>query len=296
MASGPLLFDRRRLRANRSAAAPALEHYRFLHREVASRLAERLGDISRPFGTALAWGWDAPEIDLPARSVLYADLAPARAKAAPGPAFAADEEMLPLRDASLGLIVSNLCLHWINDLPGALIQFNRALEPDGLFLGAMLGGDTLIELRQAMGEAEAEVSGGLSPRVSPMAEIRDLGGLLQRAGFAMPVTDADTLTVSYDNPVKLMKDLKGMGEANAAVGRLKGLTRPALMRRAMELYIERHGDAEGRVPATFQVFYVTGWAPGPGQPKPRPPGSAAARLADALGSAERRVPGTKPTG
>jgi SAM-dependent methyltransferase len=201
-------------------------------------------------------------------------------------AVAGDEERLPFAENRFDLVLSCLSLHWVNDLPGALIQIRRALKPDGLFLAAMFGGETGRELRQALAEAEIAVEGGLSPRVSPFAEVRDLGGLLQRAGFALPVVDSDHLTVSYANPLRLMADLRGMGESNAAVERRKQVTRRATLIAAVERYAELFGDSEGRVPATFQVLYLTAWSPHPSQQKPLRPGSAETRLADALDTTE----------
>jgi SAM-dependent methyltransferase len=209
------------------------------------------------------------------------------ARRAGGLALAADEEFLPFAEASLDLVLSSLSLHWVNDLPGALLQARRALRPDGLFLAAMLGGETLKELRQAMLAAEAEVSGGASPRVSPFADVADAGALLQRAGFALPVVDSDRLTFSYADPFALMAELKGLGESNATAGRRRGLTGRRQLGRAAEIYLERFAGADGRVPATFQVLYLTAWAPAPTQQRPLRPGSAAERLADALGADER---------
>ena len=201
-------------------------------------------------------------------------------------ALAADEEALPFAQGTFDLIISNLSLHWVNDLPGALAQIRRALKPDGLFLASMLGGDTLGELRRALAEAEIAEEEGLSPRVSPMAEVRDLGGLLLRAGFALPVADTDTLTVMYEDPMKLMADLGAMGEANAAAESRKGFTRRRTLMAAAARYRELFADDGGRVPATFQIITLTGWAPDPSQPQPLKPGSAEARLADALDTVE----------
>jgi SAM-dependent methyltransferase len=194
--------------------------------------------------------------------------------------------MLPFADASFDLVVSGLSLHWVNDLPGALIQVRRALRPDGLFLAALLGGDTLIELRQALVEAETEVEGGASPRVSPFLDVREAGALLQRAGFSLPVVDLDTITVTWPDALALMKDLRGMGEANAVLERKKSFTRRGTLLSAAAGYQARHGDAEGRIPATFQIVYLTGWAPHDSQQRPLRPGAATSRLADALDVAE----------
>lgn len=288
------IFDRTLLRYRRAAAAARIAgEAGFLHREVAARLLDRLGDINRDFELAIALGWDAKETPPPARHVIYGDLASARAAMTPGPALAVDEEALPFRDDAADLILSNLTLHWVNDLPGALIQINRALRPDGLFLGAMLGGETLIELRRALMQAEEEISGGAHLRVSPMAGLQDLAGLMQRAGFAMPVADCERITVSYADPFKMLRELQAMGETNAALERQKSCTRSRVLLRAIELYAHRHADAERRIPATFDVMMLAGWAPGPGQPRPKRPGSATARLADALGAQEVQLPGSR---
>ena len=200
--------------------------------------------------------------------------------------IAADEEALPFRAASLGLVVSALALHFVNDLPGTLIQIRRALKPDGLFLAAMLGGDTLTELRQAFAEAEAEMEGGMSPRVAPFPDLRDLGALLQRAGFALPVSDVDRLTVRYGSVFSLMHDLRRMGATNALTERRRiPLRRKTLMQMA-EIYARRFADADGRLRATFEIVWLSGWAPDESQQKPLPPGSAKMRLADALGTTE----------
>ena len=179
----------------------------------------------------------------------------------PAPRAVADEEALPLKDASLDLATSVLSLHLVNDLPGALVQIRRALRPDGLFLAALLGGDSLIELRQAFMLAETETAGGVSPRVFPTAEIRDMGGLLQRAGFALPVADTEQLTVTYADAFGLMRELKAMGAANALVARSKKPMRRDTLARAAQIYAERFGTGTGRVKATFEILYLSGWAP-----------------------------------
>jgi SAM-dependent methyltransferase len=199
----------------------------------------------------------------------------------------ADEEFLPFAEGTFDLVLSLLSLHWVNDLPGALLQAHRALKPDGLFLAAMLGGETLYELRACLLQAEGDIAGGVSPRVSPVAELRDVAGLMQRAGFALPVADADTVTVNYKNPLRLLTDLRAMGESNALIERSRAPLRRDVLMRALELYSDRFGYADGRVPATFQVIYLTGWRPHGSQPQPLRPGSAAARLAEALETEEK---------
>ena len=201
-------------------------------------------------------------------------------------AVAADAEALPFRDASLDLVVSALALQFVNDLPGTLIQIRRALKPDGLFLAALVGGDTLTELREAFAAAEAEIEDGVSPHVAPFADLRDIGALLQRAGFALPVTDIDRLTVRYASPFDLMHDLRRMGATNALIERRRRpLGAPRLMR-MVEIYAERFSDADGRIRATFEIVWLSGWAPHESQQQPLKPGSAQRRLADALGTQE----------
>jgi SAM-dependent methyltransferase len=204
--------------------------------------------------------------------------------------IAADEETLPLRDASLDLVVSALALQFINDLPGTLIQIRRALRPDGLFLAALAGGETLTELRQAFAVAEAEIEDGISPRVAPFPDVRDMGALLQRAGFALPVTDVDRLTARYDSPISLMHDLRRMGATNALVERSRRPLKRATLTRMSEIYAERFADRDGRIRATFEIIWLSGWAPHASQQKPLAPGSARRRLADALGTKETRLP------
>jgi NADH dehydrogenase [ubiquinone] 1 alpha subcomplex assembly factor 5 len=199
---------------------------------------------------------------------------------------AADPELIPFADMSFDLVVSNLVLHWVGDLPGALIQLRRVLRPDGLFLAAMLGGATLAELRTVLIEAELAETGGASPRVSPFAELGDAASLLQRAGFAMPVADTERVTVSYPDALALMRDLRAMGETNALSARPRTPPGRHLLARAAALYAERFALADGRIPATFEILFLTGWAPHPSQPKQLAPGSAARRLAEALGASE----------
>ncbi len=287
-----LVFDRAVLRQRRERAARDWDRRAFLKREIAGRLVDRLDDIRRTFARALDLGSHGDEISTALgerRTVewlLRADLGHGFARLARGPAVVADEEFLPFAPESFDLVMSAMDLHWVNDLPGTLVQVRRILKPDGLLMGAMLGGATLWQLRQALAAAESEVEGGLSPRVSPFADLRDAAGLLQRAGFALPVADSETIEVEYENALALMRDLGAMGESNLIVERRRGLSRRATLLRAAEIYAERFAVASGRVAATFEVLFLHGWAPHDSQPKPLRPGSAAQRLADALGSTE----------
>ncbi len=287
-----LVFDRQMLRLRRGRAVRQWKEHDFLKREIAFRLVERLDDVRRTFALALDLGCHGDEIAeaLSGRATVErlfrTDLGFDFARDARGPAAVADEEALPFSPASFDLVLSAMNLHWVNDLPGALIQIARILRPDGLFLGAMLGGETLWQLRQALAAAESEIEGGLSPRVSPFAELRDAAGLLQRAGFALPVADSETIEVEYDNALALMKELGAMGEGNLVAERRRGLARRSTLLRATEIYGERFARPSGRIAATFEVMFLHGWAPHASQPKPLKPGSAAHRLAEALGVRE----------
>ncbi len=286
------VFDRATVRRHRDRAAAGIENHDFLLREVGERLADRLDDVKRRFPVALDLGCHGGELGRllkgrgGVKTLVQCDLSPEMARRAGPLSLAADEEFLPFAGECFDLVMSCLSLHWINDLPGALMQIRRALKGDGLFLAAMFGGNTLEELRRALAEAEIDEEGGLSPRVSPFADVRDAGDLLQRAGFALPVVDSDTITVSYGDPTGLMTDLRGMGESNAVIERRKSWTRRATLRGAATRYREMFGDSAGRVPATFHVIYLTAWAPHPSQQKPLRRGSAKTRLAEALGTAE----------
>ncbi len=263
----PELTDRAKLRLNRRRARRGGSGGMFLQEEAATELSERQGLVNRAF-TAQAVITPFPEI---------------WAQRLPNARIVSDEEALDLETGAHDLVIHALCLHWSNDPVGQLIQCRRALRPDGLFLGALFGGQTLVELRAALAEAEAEVSGGLSPRVAPMAEIRDAGGLLQRAGFALPVADSVTQTVTYADPLALMRDLRAMGEANALAGRLRRFTPRRVIETAAARYRAAFAGPEGRIRATFETIYLAGWAPDVSQPQPLRPGSAQARLAEALG-------------
>jgi SAM-dependent methyltransferase len=286
MNANPVLFNRQLLR-RRMRRALALGAETFLIDRVASDLAERLGAVLRQFDVAVDLGTPTDALrDALADNAAIGRLIAASALARAAPAILADEEALPFRDASLDLVVSALALQLVNDLPGALVQIRRALKPDGLFLAALLGGDTLTELRQAFAAAETEVEGGISPRVAPFADVREMGALLQRAGFALPVTDVERLTVRYSSPFILMGELRRMGATNALVERRRTPLRRATLTRMVEIYAQRFADRDGKIRATFEVVWLSGWAPHESQQKPLRPGSAQTRLADALGTRE----------
>jgi SAM-dependent methyltransferase len=284
----PVVFDRRLIRARRDRAQARFGDHDFLVREVAARLVDRLEDVQRRFPTALDLGAHRGGLaeSLAGRfgieTLVQTEFSPAFARGLDGLAVAADEEWLPFAAARFDLVVSALALHRVNDLPGALIQANRSLKPDGLFLAALPGGETLKELRHAFMEAEAAIDGGVSPRVAPFVDVRDAGALLQRAGFALPVADLDNLTVTYADPFALMRELRGMGESNALAERRRAPLRRTTLAKVAEAYRDLYGLADGRVPATVQIVWLTGWAPAPSQPKPARRGSATVRLADAL--------------
>lgn len=293
------VFNRALVRQRRDRAAPGLGAHAFLFEEAAARLIDRLDDTTRRFPTALDLGCHAGGLAEALRQgtvsrggierLVQCDLSPGMARAATAtgwPTIAGDEEALPFATASFDVILSNLSLHWVNDLPGALIQARQALRPDGLFLATLFGADTLNELRTAMGDAEIALDGGLSPRVSPFVDVRDAGALMQRAGFALPVVDAETITVSYADPLKLLNDLRGMGETNAVEERRKTPLKRATLLAALARYAELYTENDGRHPATFQIVTLTGWAPDASQPQALKPGTATGRLAEALGTEE----------
>ncbi len=288
----PAIFDRQLLARRRERAALASDVPDFLLRRTAHDIAERLSLIKRTFGRALVLGAangvlaDVLKESVGVAEIVVCDIAPGCLEADGRLAVVVDEEALPFQEQSFDLVVSGLTLQFINDLPGVLAQIRRMLKPDGLFLGAMVGGDTLAELRAAVLAAEIELCDGASPRVAPFADVRDVGGLLQRAGFTLPVADADVVTVTYATPLDLMRELKAMGASNVLMDRRRvPMTRGMLLRIA-EIYAERFTDEDGRVPATFEVLTMTGWSPHESQQQPLRPGSAARRLAEALGADE----------
>ena len=251
-------------------------------------LADRLEAIPRPFPRALALGGGGlfsreltrrPELAARIGDVIEADIASG--------AVQLDPERLPFAPASFDLIVSPLALHSVNDLPGALIQLRHALKPDGLLLASLFGGETLNELRLSLIEAESELTGGAGPRVAPFADLADIAGLLQRAGYALPAADRDVITVRYADPMRLLADLRGMGETAALTARSPRALSRRILARTFEIYAQRFSDPDGRLRATFEVLTATGWAPHASQQQPLKPGSAKTRLADALGTQER---------
>jgi ubiquinone/menaquinone biosynthesis C-methylase UbiE len=294
MAHSPILFDRALLRSRRRRAL-RLAPSGFLLERVAEDVADRIATVLRRFELALDLGspGDALRRALVASgkvgTIIAADATIDRVACDDEKstlAVVCDEEALPFRDASLDLVTSGLSLQFVNDLPGTLVQIRRALKPDGLFLAALIGGDTLSELRQAFATAEAEIENGVSPRVAPFADVRDLGALLQRAGFALPVTDVDRFTVRYASPLALMHDLRRMGATNALIERNRRPLKRAVLARMMEDYGARFADADGRIRVTFEIMWLSGWAPHESQQQPLKPGSAKTRLADALGTQE----------
>jgi SAM-dependent methyltransferase len=288
----PLVFDRALVR-RRLRRALAAGYADFLLCRALDDLEQRLATVLRRFPLALDLGTPtiapAQALRTTGRVEHVVRLAPTPETNAAGTLVVGDEEALPFAVESFDLAVSLLALHAVNDLPGTLIQIRRALKPNGLFLGCLLGGSSLAELRQAFAAAEAELESGVSPRVAPFADVRDLGGLLQRAGFALPVTDIEPVTVRYANPLALMRDLRAMGLTNALVERRRAPLRCATLLRAAQVYAERFSDPDGRIRATFEIVWLSGWAPHESQQKPLRPGSAKARLADALGATEQSL-------
>jgi SAM-dependent methyltransferase len=294
--TAPRVFDRPLLRRRRRRAL-ALGAATFLIDRTAGDLAERLSAVLRRFSLAADLGspTDAVRRALAGRvdTLIAVDAAPEHVRTHGGPRLVADEEALPFADASLDLVVSALALQSLDDLPGTLVQVRRALKPDGYLLAALLGGETLTELRQSFAVAEADLEGGVSPRVAPFIDARDGGALLQRAGFALPVTDVDRVTVRYRSAFELMADLRRMGATNPLVERRRTPLRRATLMRMAETYAARFADPDGRVRASFDIVWLSGWAPHPSQQQPLKPGSAQMRLADALGTREIST-GEKP--
>ena len=293
--SVPILFDQRLIRQHRQRASRRYADFAFLKDAAAIRLADRLELMRRHFDLCL---------DIGAHDGRLAQHFAALGKIghiihtdpAVGFAFASKQHGsgvvhalgdLPYKPESFDAVFSCLSLHWVDDLPGLMMQARRLLKPDGLLLVSLLGGNSLAEFKQALAEAEQDITGGLSPRCAPMADIRDIGGLISRAGLALPVADSDRLTVNYPHMFKLMEDLRGMGEQNAMLARLKTPTRRRVFMRAAEIYQQRFARADGQIPASFEIVTVTGWAPHESQQKPIRPGTAAHRLASALETDEQ---------
>jgi SAM-dependent methyltransferase len=290
MAGAPQIFDQDliRTRRNRIAALGAAQEADFLLARVADDFVERLGIVRREFPLAVSIGAyhgllaerlrQLPNIG----EIIDVDSSVHCLGLSAGQKIVAEDDALPFAAQSLDLAVSGLSLQLVNDLPGVLVQINRALKPDGLFLAALLGGETLKELREAWILAEEELFGGASPRVAPFADVRELGRLLQRAGFALPVADSDVVRVTYESPVALMRDLKAMAASNMLIERRRTPVSRRLLFRAAEVYQERFGLPDGRIPATFEIITLTGWVPHESQQKPLAPGSAQVRLSDVL--------------
>ena len=294
--SPPRLFDRSLLARRLDRAAKDFAQASFLRERAIEDLLHSLSGINRHFDVALEVGardgaFRRELATSPAAGkvgvLIESDLS--EGFAGSQPRLVMDEEQLPFGDESLNLVVSTLALHTANDLPGVMVQIRRALKPDGLFIASLFGGETLKELRGCLMDAELEVRGGYGPRIAPFAEGPDLIDLLRRTGFNMPVVDSDRVVVSYEHPLKLMADLRAMGESNVLIDRpRKGLNR-AIVTRASELYFERFAVDEGRIPATFEIITLSGWKPHESQQKPLRPGSARMRLADALGVKEGKI-------
>lgn len=278
MQKPPILTDINALRRFRARALQSDQPAFFLQEEAFFEINERLNEVNRTFTN--------PVIVTPFPQIWQ--------KLLPNAKIVPDDEVLALEPAAHDLVIHAMSLHWANDPVGQLIQCNRALKPDGLFLGVCFGGDTLTELRVALAEAEVAITGGLSPRIAPMGEIRELGALLQRAGFAMPVADTVKNKVTYSDMTGLVTDLRRMGENNALAQRRKLLAPRALFQRASEIYADTFKVDNGRIAASFELVFLTGWAPDESQPKPLRPGSASARLADALNTAENPLPDLAP--
>lgn len=290
----PKLFDRALLRQRRNRAARSLTDYSFIAHRAFDDMCDRVESVTRDFDRAVILGGGPGLVQqLTKRPVaekigwwMQSDIAENVAADLGPRACAIDEENLPFAPESLDLILAPLGLHWTNDLPGVLSQVRLALKPDGFFAGALLGGQTLTELRRSIMQAESELMGGVSPRVSPFAGTFDMAALLQRAGLAMPVSDIDRITVRYDNAFALMRDLRGMGETSILTERPRQPASRRFFQRVAEIYQQNHADADGRIRATFEVIHFAGWAPHPDQPQPKRPGSATHSLAKALGGEE----------
>jgi len=291
--TNPAPFNRQTVRTHRDRAAADFDQADFLFRESGNRLLDRLIDVKRNFTTALDLGCHTGTLAKALTAhpgiehVVQCDLSTKMAHGAKSQnaqmTLVCDEETLAFKDQSFDLVTSNLSLHWVNDLPGTLLQIRRTLKPDGLFLCAMLGGGTLDELRQSLLAGEIETVDGASPRVSPFVDPHDAGALLQRAGFALPVVDTDRIVLSYADPFAMMAELRGMGEGNAVAARRRNFTPRAVIEAGARNYYQNHSDGDGRIPATFQIVTLTGWAPHESQQQPMARGSGQTPLSDVLG-------------
>jgi SAM-dependent methyltransferase len=290
----PILFDPARITANRDRASFQYRNYAFLKARESSHLIDRLADVSRHFPKALDFGSHDGQLSAALMAsgqvddVIALDPSARMLGQISGTSVTTMQnslETLPIAPKSLDLVASTLSLHWANDLPGLMVQIREALKPDGLFLACLFGGGTLNELRTALIEAESSLTGGVSPRISPLPGLQDMAGLMQRTGFALPVVDKEPVTVRYNSPLKLLDDLRGMGE-QAAFARREGQERRPLSRRLLmrmeEAYRDLYSDPDGKVRATFEVIWLSGWAPAASQPKPLKPGSGKHSLAAAV--------------
>lgn len=286
--AAPLIFDRMAVKRNRARSVRYGADANFLFTDVAQRLAERRFDISRPLETAALLGGRGllTAKDLGCTTLLNMDSV---AGLLSGTSAVCDEEALALAEGKFDAVFSLLTLHTVNDLPGALIQINRALKPDGVFIGAVFAAGTLEPLKRAFLNADMETTGGVRPRIAPFLDVRDAGGLLQRAGFQMPVADTESVVVNYSQPLSLLRDLRMMGEANALTQRSKAALGKATLGHCLGA-LEAQRSASGKIPIGFEIAFMTGWAPGPNQPRPLRPGSAKTKLADALGRTETPLP------
>ena len=288
----PQIFDRLLVRQHRDRSADRFSDYNFLFTEIADRLVDRLNDIRRRFTMILDLGGHEGYMShvLASRdagaTILACDLSHRLVQQARGLKVVADEEWLPFADQRFDLVLSNLSMHWINDLPGALIQIHRTLKPDGFFLGSMFGGQTLGELRHVLMETELNHYHGSSPRISPFADVRDAGSLLQRAQLSLPVVDTEIVSVTYESLYHLISDLRGMGETNALLMRSKRPVSKSFFSQAAQHYQTLFGTSDGRIVASFQILYLAGWATHESQPRALKPGTAKTRLAHALGTTE----------
>jgi NADH dehydrogenase [ubiquinone] 1 alpha subcomplex assembly factor 5 len=274
------VFDRTQIRKQRNRASSHMSERDFLFRWTMEQIEDRLEIIRRDFPSILQIGSRGPTLPNH-KNILRTDITQSL-----NPDIVCDEEFMPFGNHTFDLVISALNLHTVNDLPGSLLQINRMLKPDGLFLAAMLGGETLHELRTCFQEVEVELTGGLSPRIAPFADKQQMGALLQRAGFALPVVDSEIVTVTYETLFHLMYDLRYMGEGNAVTERMKTATPRGFFQKAAELYAQKYSEPDGRLCATFEIIFMLGWAPHSSQQKPLKPGSASTRLADFLGTDE----------